>query len=100
MANSHPLSHLTLLILSSICVAARAADTDWPMYNLNYQSQRYVELHGINARNVSHLREGCRVRVDGAGSFQSGLLLVGGLLYATSATSTVAIDPTDCTVAW
>lgn len=81
-------------------VAHAGADTDWPSYNLDRWGQRYADLDGINARSVTHMREVCRVRVDTAGAFQSGLLLLNGLLYANTARATVALDPTDCAVAW
>jgi alcohol dehydrogenase (cytochrome c) len=79
---------------------AQTQDVSWPMYNLNYESTRYVGLASIDARNVSRLREVCRVRVGGAGAFQSGLVQADGLLYLTTATATVALDPTDCSVVW
>jgi alcohol dehydrogenase (cytochrome c) len=85
---------------SMLCQPSHAADTEWPMYNSGYDSQRYVNLDGINTKNVSRLKELCRVRVANAGSFQSGILLVDGLLYVSSALATIAIDPIDCTIAW
>jgi PQQ-dependent dehydrogenase (methanol/ethanol family) len=84
----------------ALALNAGAADTQWPMYNSGYNSQRYAALDQVNPHNVASLRELCRVRVDQAGSFQSGILLVDGLLYVTSATATMAIDSTDCAVAW
>ena len=70
------------------------------MYNSNYESTRYVGLRSIDTRNVSRLREVCRVKVGTAGAFQSGLIQANGLLYLTTASATVALDPTDCTVVW
>jgi PQQ-dependent dehydrogenase (methanol/ethanol family) len=67
---------------------------------LNYASDRYVDLDQINTQNAGGLGEVCRVRVDNGGAFQSGLLLVDGLLYLTTRAATVALDPTDCSVVW
>ena len=36
-------------------------DTDWPMYNRDYLSQRYSALKQINKGNVAQLKEVCRV---------------------------------------
>jgi len=75
-------------------------DTSWPLYNMAWESRRYVELDGINNRNVGGLKEQCRIAVDEAGSFQSGLLLAEGRLYANTRLATVAVDPTNCLVLW
>ena len=87
------------------CGCGRASDqpypqTAWSTVNLNYASDRYVDLDLINTGNAATLGEVCRVRVDSGGPFQSGLLLVDGLLYLTTRASTVALDPTDCSVVW
>jgi alcohol dehydrogenase (cytochrome c) len=83
---------------SSGALAAEAAA--WPTGNLNYAGDRYAELDGITPKNAALLGEVCRVRVDTGGSFQSGLVLVDGLLYLAARNSTVALDPADCSVAW
>jgi alcohol dehydrogenase (cytochrome c) len=80
--------------------ATQAADTSWATVNLNYASDRYVGLDQINTQNVGHLAQVCRVRVDAGGAFQSGLLLVDGLMYLTTRAATVALDPGDCSVVW
>jgi PQQ-dependent dehydrogenase (methanol/ethanol family) len=92
---------LLLIVLALVGVGAvRAADTSWSTFNLNYASDRYVDLDQIDTRNVAGLTEMCRVQVDVSGAFQSGLLLVDGLLYLTTHTATVAVDPTNCYIAW
>jgi alcohol dehydrogenase (cytochrome c) len=76
-------------------------DTSWPLYNLNLRGDRFADLADINTANVARLKEVCRVRMDSTGSsFQVGLILVNGLLYATTGRATAAIDPADCTVVW
>src|ERR1700719_3011119 len=79
---------------------AAAAATSWATVNLNYAGDRYADLADINTKNAAGLGEACRVRVDNGGGFQSGLLLVDGLLYLTTRLATVALDPTDCSVVW
>jgi alcohol dehydrogenase (cytochrome c) len=77
-----------------------AEATPWPIGNLNYAGDRFAPLDQITPQNAALLGEVCRVRVDTGGSFQSGLLLVDGLLYLTARDATVALDPADCSVAW
>lgn len=77
-----------------------AEATPWPTGNLNYASDRYSPLQQITPQNAALLGEVCRVRVDTGGSFQSGLVLVDGLMYLTARNATVALDPADCSVAW
>ena len=72
--------------------------TPWPTVNLNYAGDRFVPSGQI-AQNAALLGQVCRVRVDTGGSFQSGLVLVDGLLYLTARDATVALDPADCSVA-
>jgi alcohol dehydrogenase (cytochrome c) len=74
--------------------------SSWSTVNLNYAGDRFADLAGIDTQNAGRLGEVCRVRVDSAGGFQSGLVLVDGLLYLTTRLAIVALDPTDCSVAW
>jgi PQQ-dependent dehydrogenase (methanol/ethanol family) len=74
--------------------------TPWPTVNLNYAGDRFAPLGQITPQNAALLGEVCRVRVDTGGSFQSGLVLVDGLIYLTARDATVALDPADCSVAW
>lgn len=80
--------------------ALAAEATSWPTVNLNYPGDRFAASDQITPQNAALLGEVCRVRVDTGGSFQSGLVLVDGLLYLTARYATVALDPADCTVAW
>ena len=76
------------------------ADTDWPVYNHNYDGQRYSALTEINAGNVQSLAPVCSLKIVDAGAFQSGPLVVNGTIYVTAATTTVALDATNCTERW
>ncbi|MCC6201535.1 MAG: PQQ-binding-like beta-propeller repeat protein [Gammaproteobacteria bacterium] len=73
---------------------------DWEGYNKTLDGQRYSLLDQINTTNAASLAEVCRVRVATRGSFQSGLVVVGNLLYATTSTETFAIDPVTCALRW
>jgi alcohol dehydrogenase (cytochrome c) len=76
------------------------AGADWEGYNKSLDGQRYSTLDQINVGNAANLREVCRVRIAVRGNFQSGLVVVGDLLYATTATETMALDPVNCAVKW
>lgn len=76
------------------------ANTEWPSYNSSVDGQRYAPLDQINVQNAARLGEVCRVQVDDAGAFQTGLVQVGGLIYFTTALDTLAVDATDCSVRW
>jgi len=77
-----------------------SSDTDWPMYNKDYESQRFTSLQQINAQNVSSLKEVCRIKLAELTSFHSGPILVDGVMYVTTARDTVALDPCNCKVLW
>jgi alcohol dehydrogenase (cytochrome c) len=92
-------------VVLAVALAASAAEpvpagADWEGYNKSLDGQRYSTLDQINVGNAAALREVCRVRIAVRGNFQSGLVVVGDLLYATTATETVALDPVTCAVNW
>jgi alcohol dehydrogenase (cytochrome c) len=96
------LQRLVLPALVFLCAAlsASAADGDWAMYNKDFQGQRYSPLDQINAGNVGRLKEVCRIKLANSGSFHSGLIVVDGVMYVTTARLTLAIDPRTCDVHW
>lgn len=77
-----------------------AAGRQWPGFNNDYAGQRFAALEQINAGNVDKLTEFCRVEVAEGGSFQSGPILVDGVMYVTTHRDTLAIDPASCKVHW
>jgi len=76
------------------------SNTSWLSYNGNVNGQRFVDLKQINTSNVAQLGEICRLKVDAAGSFHSGILQIDGVLYFTTASDTLAVDATNCTLRW
>jgi len=80
--------------------AERAAGGEWPSYNKSLDGQRYSPLRQINAGNADRLAEVCRYQVAAGGSFQAGLIVVDDVMYATTATDTLALDPVRCEVLW
>src|SRR5258707_915919 len=80
--------------------APSAIPSQWPTYNNGYKGQRFSPLDQINATNASSLREVCRLKVAGGGSFHTGPLVVGRDLYLTTLLDTYSINPTNCRVKW
>ncbi len=72
----------------------------WAMYNKNFQGQRFSELTQIDVGNVNGLKEVCRIKIAKGGSFHSGPIVVGGVMYITTARSTIALDPQTCALQW
>jgi PQQ-dependent dehydrogenase (methanol/ethanol family) len=78
-----------------------AADSDdWLMYNKDYRGQRYSGLDQITADNAAKLQKICSFSTGGQGSFQPGLLELGGFLYFTNAHSTYSVNATNCNKEW
>ncbi len=88
---------------SSTAAASPASgnrNTDWPMYNKNFQGQRFSSLDQINRKNVASLKEICRVKIARGGSFHTGPIIVDSVMYVTTARLTTAIDPRTCEMKW
>lgn len=92
-----------------IFAAERVADSpssefpiggEWRSYNKTLDGQRYSPLTQINTDNAHELAEVCRLKVDDGGSFQAGLIVVNDVMYATTSTDTLAMDPTTCKTLW
>lgn len=88
------------LLGSGAVKASGPADTDWMSYNGTANGQRYSPLDQINVQNVASLTEVCRLKVDDSGTFQAGLVQIGGTLYLTNSHDTLAVDATNCTLRW
>jgi glucose dehydrogenase len=73
---------------------------EWESYNKTHDGERFSPLAQINSKNASSIEEVCRYRVADGGTFQSGLVMTEGTLFATTAADTVAFDPSNCAVKW
>jgi PQQ-dependent dehydrogenase (methanol/ethanol family) len=81
-------------------LAVAEPDSSWPMYNRSYNGQRFSSLADINTKTVTSLHELCHVEVAPGGSFEAGLVMLDGILYATAEQETIAIDARDCSIRW
>ena len=81
----------------------RAADTvvqDWPNYNRTLTAERYAPFDQINRSNVARLKQLCVYDLNVDSSFQTGPIVIGRTLYATTDKETVAIDAETCQQKW
>lgn len=109
-----PMTRCPLLLLPALLLATNldgaepaadgllepSAGGEWPSYNKSLDGQRYSPLRQINAGNAGQLTEVCRIQLDDKGSFQAGLVVIDGVMYATTATDTIALDAVSCAVIW
>jgi PQQ-dependent dehydrogenase (methanol/ethanol family) len=94
---------LALLISSQVFPAMAMEDIPdrgWPTYNNDLLGQRFSPLKQINRTNVATLTQACSIKIQEGGSFQTSPIVVDGVMYATTARDTAAIDPTTCAIKW
>jgi alcohol dehydrogenase (cytochrome c) len=90
----------SVLALVGNAYAGALQNTDWPAYNNTANGQRYSPLAQITAENVIRLKEVCRLKIDDSGTFQAGLVEIGGVIYLTNSHDTLAVDATTCAAQW
>ncbi|HET8712076.1 MAG TPA: PQQ-binding-like beta-propeller repeat protein [Gemmatimonadales bacterium] len=77
-----------------------APANDWASYNRTPASDRFSPLTQITPENVSRLRQVCMYDSKEQVSFQTGPLVVNGVMYFTTDTMTYAIDAATCALKW
>ncbi len=82
--------------------ASRAVDpsADWPAYNNDPTGLRYSTLAQITIANVASLAPVCKFATGEQTPMQSGPIVVGGVMYLTSAINTYAVDAATCKLRW
>ena len=80
--------------------AADTASDDWLMYNKGYRGERYSTLTQIDRNNVGSLKPVCMFQLGELGTFSTGPVMYGGILYVTTHLGTYAIDATTCKKIW
>lgn len=84
----------------STVLAAASASRDWPSYNGTLEGTRYSTLAQITPANAASLERACTFDTGEQMSMQSGPVVVNGVLYLTTDTSTYAIDAATCRRVW
>src|SRR5207253_2773615 len=77
-----------------------ASENDWPTYNRTYAGDRFSPLNDITASNVGRLRQVCVYDTAEEANFQTGPLVIGGVLYFSSDAVTYSIDAATCALKW
>jgi alcohol dehydrogenase (cytochrome c) len=78
----------------------RDATVDWASYNRTLTSERFAPLDAITPANVATLGVACTYDLGIDASFQTGPIVVGRVMYATSEKETVAFDAATCEERW
>src|SRR5208282_2691145 len=93
-----------------VSVAARPTQTDlnnsaqdgndWLYADHDYFGQRYSTLNEIDTKNVDHLTQVCNYTFPEKEPSQTAPIVYQGVLYATTAHHTVALNGATCEVIW
>ena len=77
-----------------------ASAADWPVYNRSFSGERHSPLRRLTPANVVRLRRVCTFDTKEHVGFQTGPVVVGGVMYFTTDTMTYAIDAATCATKW
>jgi alcohol dehydrogenase (cytochrome c) len=78
----------------------RSLTTDWPTYNRTLTGERYAPFDQINKSNVARLKPLCVYDFNLDTSFQTGPIVIGRTMYATTDQEIAAIDAATCQEKW
>jgi alcohol dehydrogenase (cytochrome c) len=92
--------YLIVVTLGMFAEAGRSQSAEWPSYNGDLSSTRFSPLNEINPANVRNIRPACTYDTGETTAFQSGLLMVQGVLYFTTSGTTYALDASTCGLKW
>lgn len=93
----------SIALLASFNALAKASsvpDRDWPSYNRTLAGDRFSPLKSIDRTNVAKLTRKCEYTLPEPSSFQTGPLVIDGVLYFTSPGGSFAIDASTCKERW
>ncbi len=68
------------------------SQVDWPTYHGNMQANRYSSMNQINRSNISQLAPAWVFNFADTSSLQTTPIVVGGIMYVTSANECYALD--------
>ncbi|HEY7448037.1 MAG TPA: PQQ-binding-like beta-propeller repeat protein, partial [Vicinamibacterales bacterium] len=94
------LAAITMGMSLAAVLAAQTPNVDWPSFNRTHTSDRYAPLDQINRTTVSKLKQLCVFDFNVDTNFQTGPLVIGRTLYATTDKEIVAIDAETCQQKW
>jgi alcohol dehydrogenase (cytochrome c) len=95
--------------IHTAAVTTTSTNGDWPSYNRDLANDRFSPLANITPSNIARLHQICSVAVPGAGGqganasdigFETGPIVVNGVLYATTIHATYAFNASSCAPIW
>jgi alcohol dehydrogenase (cytochrome c) len=92
-----------LVALSSLLAqtgVTQSQPDDWPTYSGDLSATRFSPLAEVTKGNVSGLRRVCTYDTGEITAFQTGPIVVQGVVYFTSYDTTFAIDASTCELKW
>jgi len=89
-----------LISLGLLAQAGRSQSLEWPSYNGDLSANRFSSLREINPGNAKNLLPACTYDTGETTAFQSGLLMVQGVVYFTTNDATYAVDASSCALKW
>ncbi len=92
--------YLIVVSLGLLAQAGFSQSVDWPSYNGDLGATRFSPLSEITPANVKSLHPACTFDTGETTPFQSGLLMVQGVLYFTTSGTTYAVDASNCPLKW
>jgi alcohol dehydrogenase (cytochrome c) len=91
---------VVLVTVLALTVHAQTSDGDWTTFNRTYSGERFSPLKEITTDNVSRLRPVCTYDTGESVGFQTGPLVVNGVMYFTTFKNTYAVDAATCALKW
>jgi alcohol dehydrogenase (cytochrome c) len=88
--------YLIVISLGLLSQAGLSQSVDWPSYNGDLSATRFSPIGEITPGNAQTLRPACTYDTGETTAFQSGLLMVQGVLYFTTYNTTYAVDASNC----
>jgi len=79
---------------------SRSLDANWLTYNGDYSGRRYSTLSQINVNNVVQLRAEWVFHAANSDRLEVTPVVVGGIMFATAANDTFALDARDGRTIW
>lgn len=73
---------------------------DWPGYNRTLAGDRFSPLTEISRANITQIKPVCTYKLPEVSSFQTGPIVVGGIMYFTTDTISYAINASTCAEKW
>jgi alcohol dehydrogenase (cytochrome c) len=80
--------------------ASQSTTGDWPTYSGDISATRFSPLAEISKTNIGSLARTCIYDTGETAAFQTGPIVVQGVLYFTTYNTTFALDASTCALKW